>query len=267
MKRIILGVKFNTETKEELLDLYKTDIEAKNKVITMPSNLDTLRMSYKSRRVRKYFNSATYSTIDGVPLLWIAKWLKIKDCNNKISGSDLGIDVLEMMNKNNYSLFVFGGKEGITEKAVENIQAKYPNIRITGYLSPKFGYESNKELCKQYVNAINESKPDVVFLCTGAPKTEKFYYDNKNELIESCYFCLGATIDFIAGAIKRAPKWMSKIGLEWLYRLGKDFQRLFKRYWLDGWFLIRVWFAIRFRKGKIKKITNSAKENEPKKGQ
>ncbi len=248
MKVNIGHLKFNTESKEELLELYRQCILNHGKMVTVTPNLDIFRVTYQDKEKRKYFNSADISTIDGKPILWIAKWLKIKQSFQKISGSDLAMDVLEVINNESATLYLFGGKKGIAEKAKQKITESFPNIKVVGCLCPEFGYERDDAICLQYVNEINNAHPDVVFLCTGAPKTEGFLYKYSSKLQNSCYFSVGATIDFIAGNIKRAPKWMSKIGLEWLYRLSKDFKRLFKRYWLDGLFLIKIWFLCHFKR-------------------
>ena len=254
MKRRVLYLDINTESESELLEAYKQAITVKEKTMTVTPNLDFFRIAYKNLEVRNVINAASFSTVDGKPVLWIAKWLKIKDLKYKISGSDLGMSVLKMMDENGFSIFLFGGKPGVAEKAIERINIDYPNVKIAGFLTPEMGYEKNRDLCLEYISQINAAKPDVVFLCTGSPKTEIFFEEYRDTFAPSCYFSLGATIDFIAGSIKRAPKWMSKIGLEWLYRLFSDFRRLFKRYWLDGWFLIKMWFICHF--------SRKAKKNE-----
>ena len=254
MQKNILYLKFNTESSEELLDCILNDVKNKQKSVVFTPNLDFFRLSYKNLELRDTLNQATYSTVDGKPVLWMAKWLKIKDFKYKISGSDLSIQVLEKMGKEKLSLFLFGGLNGVSEIAAQKVKEKYPGIKIAGTLEPQMGYVKNDELCHQYIKKINEAKPDVVFLCTGAPRTEQFYMKYKDEFGPACYFSVGATIDFIAGTVKRAPKWMSNIGLEWFYRLTKDFRRLFKRYWLDGWFLIKIWFITHFHKSKINRM-------------
>ena len=87
-----------------------------------------------------------------------------------------------------------------------------------------------------------------MLLCLSAPKQELFFNKNKASLIDATYICAGATVDFLAGNVKRAPKWMSKVGLEWFYRLMKEPKRLFKRYWLDFWFLVKIFFIALFQK-------------------
>ncbi len=251
MKKYIGFLKFNTESEKELLDYYSQAIAEHKKVMTVTPNLDIYRIAYNDRNVRKNFEKADILTIDGKPILWIAKWLKVKDFKYKISGSDLAVDLLTILNNQNASLYLFGGKEGVAELAKQKIQEKYPNINIVGTKCPKMGYEKDEELCVKYINDINAAKPNVVFLCTGTPKTENFFFSHYNLFEPACYFSVGATIDFIAGTISRAPKWMSRIGLEWFYRLTKDFKRLFKRYLLDGLFLIKIWFLCHFNRKEI----------------
>lgn len=258
MKKNIAYLQFNTETKEELLAIYKDDILNKRKNWTVTPNLDFMRFCYKDKNLIDIVNSATYSTIDGKPILKIAKWLKIKGFKERIPGSDLAIDILQMLNENHFSLFLFGGKDGVAELAARKIKRKYSNIEILGALSPDFGYERDEKKSKKYIEMIDASHADVVFMCTGSPKTEQFIAQYWNQFGNATYLSLGATIDFLAGNIKRAPKWISKIGMEWFYRLTKDFRRLFKRYWKDGCFLIKMWFLCHFSR----KTLLGANDNE-----
>lgn len=254
MKKNIAYLRFNTESKPEMLSIYKECILNKTKNWTVTPNLDFMRFCYKNKDLINVINSATYSTIDGKPILKIAKWLKINDFKERIPGSDLSIDILKMMNENQFSLFLFGGKGGVAELAAKNIKETYPNIKIAGTLCPDFEYEKDKEKSAKYIQQINLAHPDVVLMCTGSPKTEIFIVDNWKSFESSTYLSVGATIDFLAGNVKRAPKWISKIGLEWFYRLIKDFKRLFKRYWKDGCFLIKMWFLCHFNPKKLLEV-------------
>ncbi len=251
MKKKIAKLSVNVESMDELIDLYVNATTDNVKTFTLTPNLDFLRLAYKDKDFFNIINNATFSTIDGKPLLWIAKWLHIKDFKHKISGSDLAVKLLDVMDENGYSLFLFGGKDGVAENAKEKINEKYPNIKVVGTLTPDFGYEKDEEKSLKYIEIINKTNAQFVYLCTGAPKTEKFYSKYQGKFNNANYFSVGATIDFIAGNIKRAPKWMSNCGLEWLYRLSKDFKRLFKRYWLDFWFLVKMWYLCHFRRKKI----------------
>lgn len=253
MKDYITYLKFDDLTETEILDYYKENIINHKRTLTITPNLDILRITYKDKWLRDGLNSCDISTIDGKPIQWIAKFQKKKTFKHKISGSDLSLSVIEMANKNNFSLLIFGGKEGVADIAKEKLLVQYPNLRIET-ICPEFGYEKTEETSKKYINEINSMKCDIVLFCTGFPKTEQFFFKYKNLFAVAQYFFVGATVDFIAGTIKRAPKWMSNCGLEWMFRLFSDFKRLFKRYWFDFWFLIKLYLILIFNKNKIKKI-------------
>ena len=161
-----------------------------------------------------------------------------------------------MANRHKSRVFIFGGKEGVAKKASLNVQKKYPDIEIAGFCCPDFGFEKSQAKQDTYIQKINASKPNIVLLCTGSPKTENFFFNNYNKFYPALYLSVGATVDFLAGTIKRAPKWMNKIGLEWLYRIFKDPKRLSKRYFLDFLFLIKIIFIIIFKKKVIVKKIN-----------
>lgn len=256
MKDYIAYLKFDDLSEDEILLFCKDRTINKEKTIVVTPNLDGMRVAYKNENVRRGINNADIATIDGVPVLWIAKLLKKKNFKYKISGSDLSINVIKMAAENNFSILLFGGKEGAAEKVKEELLKQCPNL-IINTIFPEFGFDKDEELSKKYINEINQYNADITFLCTGFPKTEIFYFAYKDLFGPSTYLFVGATIDFLAGTVKRAPKWMSKCGLEWLYRLFKDFRRLFKRYWLDFWFLFKMVFICIFNKKKFAKMISS----------
>ena len=254
MKDYITYLKFDDLSEEELLVEINKSIEEKRKSILCTPNLDGLRICYKDKDLRDSINNADFVTIDGKPVQWIAKWCKKKQFKYKISGSDLTPKVLKLCDEKKYKILIFGGKEGVADKAKENIIKEYQNIEYIKTICPNFGFEKNEELSLNYIKEINEYKADVILMCTGFPKTEKYIFKNYSLFENGLYMCVGATVDFLAGNIKRAPKWMSNIGLEWLYRLFQDFRRLFKRYWLDFWFLTKIFYLCIFNKKKFLKM-------------
>lgn len=251
MKDYITFLRFDDLSPQELLNHYEEDIDQKRKIITETPNLDGLRVAYHDAFLRRSINSADYSVIDGVPVLWLAKLTKKKQYKYKISGSDLVPMVLDLANRKNFTVCLFGGKPGVGEAAKKNIEQSYPNVKVVSTICPDFGFEKDQNKSLSYIRQINEAKADIVLLCVGFPKSERFFFENYDKFGPSAYFNVGATIDFLAGSVKRAPKWMSKIGLEWLYRLFKDFPRLFKRYWLDFWFLVKIVVLILFKKADV----------------
>lgn len=252
-KKRLFHLHFSDLTENELMDYFVFDIENKKKSFVCTPNLDFLRNSYKNLETRKAFNSATYITIDG-KIVYILSKLFHSKIQNRFSGSDMADPVFKIANERNYRVYLFGGKEGVADTAAEKIQNKYPGVIICGTYCPPFGFENDESECLKIISNITEAEPHIVLLCCGSPKTERFYYKYKEQFPNALYLSIGATIDFIAGNIKRAPKWMSACGLEWLYRLSKDFKRLFKRYLLDFMFLIKLLFLGVFRKKKLLRL-------------
>ena len=131
-------------------------------------------------------------------------------------------------------IFLLGAKEGVAAKAMERINDKIGRQIVVGAYSPSFGFEKNEEECKEIVNIINKSGANVVLVGVGAPKQEKWIMKWKQLMPGvKVWMALGATIDFEAGNVKRAPKIYQKLAMEWLYRFTREPKRLFHRYFVD----------------------------------
>ena len=118
---------------------------------------------------------------------------------------------------------MYGAKEETIKKAKENLEIKFPNIQIVGTIN---GYEKDND---KIIKAINKSKADIVFVALGSPKQEYWITENMNKVNAKIFQGVGGSFDVFSGNIKRAPKWMQKIGLEWLYRLIKEPKRIFRQ--------------------------------------
>uniref|UniRef100_UPI0025BE1187 WecB/TagA/CpsF family glycosyltransferase n=1 Tax=Clostridium sp. TaxID=1506 RepID=UPI0025BE1187 len=139
-----------------------------------------------------------------------------------------------------YKVFLLGAAEGVAAKAAENLKLKYKGLNIVGTYSPSYGFEKNEYEIQQIIKMIKEVKPDILAVGLGAPKQEKFLYKYRNQLNVPVALAIGASIDFEAGNVNRAPKWMQHIGLEWFYRLCKEPKRMFKRYLVDDIKIFRL---------------------------
>ena len=144
--------------------------------------------------------------------------------------------------KRGYSLFIIGGKEGIAEKAKLKLEEKYPNINVVGTYAPPFGFEKDEKELEKINRLISENKPDLLIACFGCPKQEKWIYENYQKYDAKVSICAGATVDFLAGNVNRAPKWMSEHGLEWFYRFLQEPKRMFKRYFIDDVKILKLVF-------------------------
>lgn len=214
-------------------------IQEKNCSYVVTPNVDHIVRLEKDEELQKVYKNASLILTDGKPLIWISKWYKTP-IKEKISGSDLFPNVCELAANKNYTMYLLGAAEGVADTAAKNLMKKYPGLNVVGTYSPPFGFEKNEQEMNKIKTQIQAVHPDILIVGLGCPKQEKFMYYHCKELGVPISFGLGASIDFEAGNIKRAPKWMSNHGLEWLYRFSKEPKRLFKRYFVDDLKIIQV---------------------------
>lgn len=222
----------NITMKEAVEKIDKLIQKRKCSYVVTP-NLDHIVRLDSDRNFLKVYQNADLIVADGKPLIWISKRIghPIKE---KISGSDLFPRICELAANKGYTVFIMGAQEGVAAQAAENLKNKYRNLKFVGTYSPSMGFENKKDELYKMKQMILSSKPDILAVSLGSPKGEKFVFEHLEEYNVPLSISIGATIDFEAGNIKRAPKWMSEIGLEWLYRITQDPSRLIKRYFYDA---------------------------------
>lgn len=204
-------------------------------------NVDHIVKLEQDKEFQNVYKEADLILTDGMPLIWISK-LKKNPIKDKVSGSDLFPQVCKLAADKGYKVFLLGAAEGIAARAAENLRSKYNGLNIVGTYSPSYGFEKKEDEIQKIIEMINEVKPDILAVGLGAPKQEKFLYKYRRKLNVPVSLAIGASIDFEAGNINRAPKWMQNIGLEWLYRLYKEPGRMAKRYLIDDVKIIKLLF-------------------------
>lgn len=182
--------------------------------------------------------------VDGHPLLWIAKWYG-QPFKEKIPGSDLVPELCSIAAEKGYSVFLLGAGPGIAAKAASKLIIDYPGLKVAGVYSPPFGFEKDQKEIDNINKILFDSHADMLFVGMGVPKQDIFIYENMRKYNIPMSFSIGGTIDFLAGEQKRAPRWISSIGLEWLYRFFHDPKRMFKRYFVDDLAIIKL--AIKYK--------------------
>lgn len=230
-------IKFmNTEidnlTMQEALEAIDKLIQENKSAYVVTPNVDHIVQLETNKELQDVYANASLILTDGKPLLWIAKWYgtPIKE---KISGSDLFPLLCKMAAEKGYKMFFLGAAEGVAAKAAENLSNRYKGLQVVGTYSPPYGFEKDQEEMAKIKKMIKEANPDILIVGLGCPKQEKFIYYNREELGVPISLGLGASFDFEAGNIKRAPRWMADHGLEWMYRITQDPKRLIKRYFVD----------------------------------
>ncbi|MDT9337169.1 WecB/TagA/CpsF family glycosyltransferase [Clostridium perfringens] len=240
MSRIkLLNTEVDNLTMEEAIDeAEKLLLENKTSYIVTP-NVDHIVKLEEDKEFQEVYRNANLILTDGMPLIWISK-IKKNPIKEKISGSDFFPKLCERAATKGYSIFLLGAAEGVAAKAAENLKEKYKGLNVVGTYSPSYGFEKKSDEVKYIIKIINDAKPDILAVGLGAPKQEKFLYKYKMDLNVPISLAIGASIDFEAGNIRRAPLWMQKFGLEWFYRLCKEPKRMFKRYIIDDMKILRI---------------------------
>lgn len=176
------------------------------------------------------YQGADLSLVDGTPVLWAARLLGTP-LPEKLSGSDLFDPLIERAAAEGLRVVLLGGGPGVAELAAEKLRARLPKVQIVDMLGPRIGVTPNADE-SEIVERLVRAKADLIFVCLGAPKQELFSERNRRALAPAVLVCFGAAVDFAAGTIPRAPVWMSQMGLEWAFRLGREPRRLAARYLL-----------------------------------
>ena len=223
----ILNIDVLNITRQQLL-------ENLHEGVLITPNLDHLIKLQKDRDFYDCYKKAEWVVCDSNILRLFSKFLK-KPFVEAIPGSSFFTSYY-MYHKDDADckIFLLGAKEGVAAKAMERINDKIGRQIVVGAYSPSFGFEKNEEECKEIVNIINKSGANVVLVGVGAPKQEKWIMKWKHLMPGvKVWMALGATIDFEAGNVKRAPKIYQKLAMEWLYRFTREPKRLFHRYFVD----------------------------------
>lgn len=213
----ILGVKVDMVTIPEAADKIMEFLNEDGMHEVYTPNSEIIMVAYKDQEFADILNKASLLTADGIGVVYASRILK-KPIKERAAGYDIACKVLEKINYTDHSLFLFGGKPGVAETAEKNLKAKYPGLKIAGTRNGYFKPEDEPEIVKQ----INESGADLIFVCLGAPKQEKWINTHRDELKTKVAMGIGGSLDVFAGTAERAPEFFCKTGLEWFYRLCKE---------------------------------------------
>jgi N-acetylglucosaminyldiphosphoundecaprenol N-acetyl-beta-D-mannosaminyltransferase len=247
---IVLGVPIDDLDMPEALDRLEAFIAEgratgrAHQVATV--NTDFVVKALGDPELRLLLQETDMATADGMPLVWGARLLGVP-LEGRVTGADLVPALAARAAEKGYSLYLLGAAPGVAAAAAEVLKAQHPNLIIAGICSP--ARSSVLDMDPAIVEAIRAAHPDVLLVAFGNPKQEKWIGMHAKELRVPVCIGVGGTLDFIAGKLRRAPTWMQKAGLEWVYRLLQEPRRLWKRYVVDmgsfGYFFVRQWWAMR----------------------
>jgi N-acetylglucosaminyldiphosphoundecaprenol N-acetyl-beta-D-mannosaminyltransferase len=218
--------------KTSLNQLMVLAIEKKNGYACF-ANVHMVIEAYQDKSFAKDVNNATFVFADGVPLVKTLKFFYgIKQ--DRVAGMDVMPDLIRLASKNNLKIFFFGTTNELLETIKKKIENDYPNTEVVGMFSPPFNKSLNDET---YIEMINSSGANLVFVALGCPKQEKWMAHNSPK-INAMLLGVGGAFPVFAGVASRAPMFMQKSGLEWLFRLYQEPRRLFTRYFKTNTYFI-----------------------------
>lgn len=221
MKTDVLGVSYDNVTMEEALARGRQILQGDRTCYCVTPNAEMAYEALQDEGFRRLLNGAELVLPDGAGVILGAKLLKTP-LKQKVAGIEFAQNMLSVMEELGSRLYLLGSKPGVAELAGKKILEKHPKLQICGMADGYFKDEA------EVVEKINTAQADAVYVCLGSPKQEYFMQKHREALSAKLLCGLGGTLDGIAGTVKRAPRWMIRLQLEWLYRLIKE-PRRFKR--------------------------------------
>ncbi len=192
-------------------------------------NVDHVVLAEHDARMRRAYRRADLCLVDGTLLVW-ASHLLGDSLPASISGSELVVPLLRRAASLGLRVYILGGAAGVGELARAKLRTSIPGLQVVGVSSPRIDVDDPSQRHAKLVEAVRAARPELVLVALGAPKQEIWIDRFRDALRPAVLLGLGASLDFVAGVMPRSPPWMSRSGLEWLFRLSREPRRLGYRY-------------------------------------
>jgi len=228
----LFGVGISSVTFEDACAVIDERISRRVPGFIVTPNVDHICRLRKDAALRAAYREAFLVLPDGMPILWAAR-LAGTPLREKLSGSDLVPRLSEHAMRRGYSVYFLGAQPGVAALAANRLQERYPGLRVAGTWSPPRNFGGDPEANAEAVARLREAKPDICFVALGSPKQEIWIHRHCATAEVPVLVGVGAAFDFIAGRRKRAPVWMQRSGLEWVWRLCHEPRRLGRRYLIE----------------------------------
>ncbi|MBR5542657.1 MAG: WecB/TagA/CpsF family glycosyltransferase [Oscillospiraceae bacterium] len=214
-------------------------IEEKNHVVVTP-NAEIAYLASKDEELCRIINSADIVIADGIGVVYASK-IYGTPVKEKVAGVELGELVMRNAEETGNGIFFLGAKPGVGELAAGKLSEKYPGLNFVGIRDGYFKDDA------EVISAINESGADILYVCLGAPKQERWIAEHRDELNVRLTLGLGGALDSWAGVVKRAPEIWIRLGLEWLYRLIREPKRFVRMLSLPKYMFAVIFDSLRKR--------------------
>jgi N-acetylglucosaminyldiphosphoundecaprenol N-acetyl-beta-D-mannosaminyltransferase len=211
------------------LDAFERLVQAGNGGRVYTPNVDHVVIAEHDPRFAEAYSRADLSFADGMPLVALSRFRSTR-LPEKVSGSDFLLPLMERAAERGWRVYLLGGMPGVADLAASRLVERYPSLRVVGRDSARVELDASPDERAREVDRIRAAQPHVVLVALGAPKQEIWIDEVALALVPAVLMGVGASLDFLAGTSTRAPRWMSRAGLEWLHRLTQDPRRMIQRY-------------------------------------
>lgn len=233
----VLGVPFDNVTMHEAVELIEEKIEDGGFHQVATANVDFVINAIHDPSLQELLCSCDLIVADGMPIVWASRIMGAR-LKERVSGVDLIPHLAELASNRCYGIYLLGASETSSQRAAEVLQERYPNLRIVGRYSPPIASLADMDH-EEILSRIELARPDILLVAMGHPKQERWLAMHRRRLKVPLCMGVGASLDFLSGEARRAPRWMQSAGLEWLYRAAREPRRLAQRYLADAYGLAR----------------------------
>lgn len=240
----LLGTPVNNLTMQETLDLVENAIANNDHIHHTVINAGKIVAMHENTELRESVINADIINADGQAVVWASKFFG-QPLKERVAGIDLMENLVRLAHEKQYKIFFFGARQEVLEKMVKKYSLQYSPEIIAGYRNGYFRKGEERSIARQ----IADSKANILFVAISSPVKENFLYQNR-DILKDVNFTMGVggSFDVVAGFVKRAPGWMQKAGLEWLYRVYQEPKRMFKRYLVGNTKFIKL--VLQYKLGK-----------------
>jgi N-acetylglucosaminyldiphosphoundecaprenol N-acetyl-beta-D-mannosaminyltransferase len=232
----VLGIGIDVVDPAGALAIAARWLARRNREYVCVLNVHAVMEAQRDERVRRVYSRSALKVPDGMPLVWMAH-LAGHPSVRRVYGPDLTLSLCQLAAVEGYRCYFYGGAPGVGSLLSQEMERRFPGLRTAGVASPPYRALSAEET-KDAIRTINETQADIVFVGLGCPKQDLWMDEHRAALEAPVLIGVGAAFDFLTGAVRQAPGWMQRLGLEWLFRLVHEPRRLWRRYLLlNPWFV------------------------------
>jgi N-acetylglucosaminyldiphosphoundecaprenol N-acetyl-beta-D-mannosaminyltransferase len=241
------GAQLAALTEQQCVQLVLNELEHRRGGWLVTMNLDHLRRFEQSREYAARVRQASLRIADGMPLIW-ASYLQGTPLPERVTGSDLIWSLTQGAAACGRSIFLLGGTPQASLGTASILQEQFPGLKLAGAYCPDSGFEQRPTELEQLTRAVLEAQPDIVYVALGSPRQDELIAALRSQLSHTWWLGMGISFSFVTGEVRRAPRWMQRVGLEWLHRLIQEPHRLYKRYLVQGIPFALILFADALRR-------------------